>query len=125
LNAIRAGRTLKRGGAALRIDVDALYTSRVNLLQELHSDGRTPSRAIRARETVHMLSVAIAGLPSELRNVVSLSRLDGLSNREIAVRIGKSESMVSKLLHQGLSELRERLRSATLSFSALGGGEDR
>ncbi len=114
LNVVRAERRLKRG-RSVEPDTDCL-----EMLQEKQQDRHTPSRIIRARESVDALRVAIAALPGDLREVLELSRFEGLSHAKIAARLGKSEAMVGKLLRKGMVALRDRLQNMTISISTIG-----
>lgn len=69
----------------------------------------TPSQAAIARENAERLRAAIAGLPDEYREVLSLARLSQLPRAEIARRLGRSEASVRSLLTRALQALSERL----------------
>ncbi len=120
LNLIRDWNRIKRGGKVRRVDPGRLQTSSLNLINELHRHRQTPSRVISAQEAASAVTIALARLPEHMRTVIQLSRFEGLSRREIAERTGRSEAMVAKLIHQGLSELRESLSNVVLSLSSIG-----
>ena len=68
-----------------------------------------------AREHAQNLHTALSSLPDEQRNVVVLRHVVGLSPREIADRLGRSESAVHGLHHRGRNAMKkelERLGSA-------------
>ena len=52
---------------------------------------------------------AISLLPEESQNMIVLRYVNGLSNREIAKILDKSEGAIRVALHRSLKELRERL----------------
>ena len=52
---------------------------------------------------------AISLLPEESQNMIVLRYVNGLSNREIAKILDKSEGTIRVALHRSLKELRERL----------------
>jgi RNA polymerase sigma-70 factor (ECF subfamily) len=56
------------------------------------------------------LKEALAGLPAEQRKVLVLRHVVGLSPREIAKRLGKTESSVQGLHHRGRASLKAALR---------------
>lgn len=61
------------------------------------------------REALDMLLRAIADLPPRRRAAFLLSRVDGLSYREIAVRLGISEKAVEHSISAALKTCREKL----------------
>ena len=61
-----------------------------------------------ARERFADLRLALDALPAEQRDVIVLRFLVGLSPREIAERIGRSEDAVHGLQHRGRRRLRAR-----------------
>ncbi|MEM7204463.1 MAG: sigma-70 family RNA polymerase sigma factor [Planctomycetota bacterium] len=63
-----------------------------------------PARAI-AREEVARLAVALEELPEQYREVIVRARLLGLSHREIAADLGKSEGAVRVLLFRAVARL--------------------
>jgi RNA polymerase sigma-70 factor (ECF subfamily) len=56
----------------------------------------TPERQVADREELHNLAVAIAALPPRCRDAFTLRRVEGLSQREVAHRLGVSENTVEK-----------------------------
>ena len=69
----------------------------------------TPSAHAIAREEAERIERAFDGLNEEQREVVIQSRLIGLSHKEIARAIGKSEGATRVLLHRALVRLAELL----------------
>ncbi len=61
-----------------------------------------------AEETGSELSTLLAGLPDEVRAVLLLRFVDGLSYREIATRLGIPAGTVGTILHRGCARLRRR-----------------
>ncbi|MBI3097517.1 MAG: sigma-70 family RNA polymerase sigma factor [Planctomycetes bacterium] len=72
-------------------------------------DGRDPSRAAAAAETTAALEAAIAGLPEELREALSLHVGEGMRHAEIAEIAGVNEATVRWRLFQARRILREML----------------
>ncbi|MEW6246208.1 MAG: sigma-70 family RNA polymerase sigma factor [Nitrospirota bacterium] len=74
---------------------------------------REPSAedALHAKQTVAILSAAVAELSPKCRQALILNRLEGKSHAEIAAHLGVSESMVAKYIAQALKHCRRRLRS--------------
>ena len=65
-----------------------------------------------ARESFRDLRIALDALPREQREVIMLRFLVGLSPREIAERMGRSEDAVNGLQHRGRHRLRRELGRA-------------
>ena len=70
-------------------------------------DSRTPSRLLREREQLERLFARLDELPSQYREVILLARVEGLSTRETAERLGKTRESTALLLHRALKELRK------------------
>lgn len=119
IDALRAVRAVKRG-EALRfvIESERRTTSLCRLFSRLASRGNTPSRDVRAEEVAHTVGISLAALPEERREAIKLRFVDGLSHREIASQLHKSESAVNSLLFNGLRQLRTLLGEANRYLSA-------
>lgn len=59
-------------------------------------------------------------LSEEVRTVVALRLIDGMSGNEVAVLLGCSASEVSRRLHQGMDELRRRLAVGSMGDPSRG-----
>lgn len=66
-------------------------------------------RAMIARETLRHLQGAIHRLPARCQEAVVLKQVNGLSRREIAVRMGISDKMVTEHLTNGMRALADIL----------------
>lgn len=75
------------------------------LPEELVGLAGTPSRHASAREELAAVEGAFDALSEEQRDVVTWSRLLGMSHAEIAQRLGKNEVAVRKILSRGLARL--------------------
>jgi len=71
----------------------------------------TPLQAAVGKEREERLQAAIAELPEDFREVLSLARLAQLPRAEIAQRMGRSEAAVRSLLTRALQALAARLAS--------------
>lgn len=69
---------------------------------------------VAAQETLAVLAKATAELPERCRQVFELYRVQGLTMREIAARLGTSEKTVEKQIAQGMLHCRRKLREAGL-----------
>lgn len=68
-------------------------------------DSLSPDRTLVARQELHRLQNALDKLPPRHREAVVLARIEGLSGKEIAVRMGITEGAVSQHLKLGLHAL--------------------
>lgn len=69
----------------------------------------SPERSAIDRDRLRRLEEALEAVPPKARLALVMFRVDGLSHREIAKRLGVSESMVAKYLDQALRHCRDRL----------------
>jgi RNA polymerase sigma factor (sigma-70 family) len=75
-------------------------------------DAPGPDRTVMARDELRRLEIALDKLPQRTRDVVVMARVEGLSGREIAMRLGISEPAVSQQLEKGMRRLADILYSA-------------
>lgn len=68
-----------------------------------------PDRTVAAREEIRRLQDALDRLPPRSREAVMSARLDGLSGKEISLRMNLSEATVSYHLNQGIRLLADML----------------
>ncbi len=80
-----------------------------DLLDHLHADSGTPSRAVRRQEALSALVASLADLSESHRQVIELRFLKGLSVAEVAARLGKSEAAVIALTKRALEALRQSM----------------
>lgn len=69
----------------------------------------SPERIAIDRDRLRLFEEALDALPPKARLALLMFRVDGLSHREIAERLGVSESMVAKYIGQALRHCRDRL----------------
>ena len=72
-------------------------------------DEPSAERTVIARETLRRLKGAIHRLPARCQEAVVLKQVNGLSRREIAVRMGISDKMVTEHLTNGMRALADIL----------------
>ena len=77
----------------------------VGALADVYGALHSPSRVAAGHELVETIELALDSLTEEQREVVTLSRLVGLSHAEIATMLGKGEGAVRMLLSRGLVAL--------------------
>ena len=105
----------------------AKHHSTLEIVREPSAGDPTPSRAIRREERFDRLETAFDGLSPDHREVLRLSRLQGLSFTEIAERMNRSPDAVRKLLGRALDELRRsfgKTESLHLPDQAIGDRDD-
>ena len=79
-------------------DLDALHV----LVDEV-----SPERRLDARQVLHRLSAALDRLPPRCRQVVWLRRVEALSQKQVAARLGISEKTVEKQIAKGMRMMAE------------------
>jgi RNA polymerase sigma-70 factor (ECF subfamily) len=70
-------------------------------------DVASPSKGLRRRERLDRLELSMKALSPDYRTVLRLARMDGLSIKEIAKQMGRSESAVHNLLLRATKQLRQ------------------
>jgi len=99
-------RDVGRNNHAPRAELDATRDHELELACRSFS---SPSRKLVSAEEIERIETSLAGLTEERREVVLLSRVLGLSHREIAERTGRTESACRVLLTRALRELAKSL----------------
>jgi len=69
-------------------------------------DSRTPSRLLVEQEAFEALIKKLNALPEQYRQVILLAKIEGLSTKEMADRLGKPRETVALLLHRAIQRLR-------------------
>lgn len=67
----------------------------------------SPSRTLRREERFDRLQDSLLKLREDHRQVIHLSRIEGLPAKEVAARMGRSETAVRNLLLRALRELQQ------------------
>ena len=81
-------------------------------------DAPQPDRNVIARDELRRLQAALDQLPPRAREAVVLGRIEGLSGREIAKRMGIGTATVSVHLANGIHALADLLTAMRLRRSA-------
>ena len=69
------------------------------------SEAPGPDRIVQARDELRLLQAALDKLPSRWRTALMLQRVEGLSRKQIAERMGITESSAAKYLADGICSL--------------------
>lgn len=85
-------------------------TAAMVVSQELCVDRRTAEQVASSRENHRALMTVLNALPPKCRSVMLLRLAEGLSQKDIAVRLDISTSTVEKHLAKGLQLCREAMR---------------
>lgn len=72
---------------------------------EVSDDMPSPERIAGARRELQLVRELIAQLPDRCRRIVELRKIEGLSQREIAQRMGVSEHVVENDVTRGLKQI--------------------
>jgi RNA polymerase sigma factor (sigma-70 family) len=83
---------------------------------EVAADVPGPERTVQSRDELRQLQVALDRLPPQCRQTVILGRIEGLSRREIAERMGIAEATVAKYTAHGIRTLTNILYSEVPSM---------
>lgn len=73
-------------------------------------DVLTPERVLLAKERFAIMRATLQDLPDRQRDVLILSRIEGLTYTEIAKRIGISETSVRRDIASGIAKLHRALK---------------
>ena len=100
-------------GVANKTVLRALEQGRRNrtleLPAQLPAQQDSPSRAMRREERFDHLQSALESLSGDHREVVRLTRIEGLSLKEAGERMGRSPDATRKLFWRALQQLRSQL----------------
>jgi len=74
-------------------------------------DGPGVAESVGNRERIRLLADAIDALPARCRTVVIMRKIEGLPQREVALRLGLAEKTVEAHLMRGVARCEEYLRA--------------
>jgi RNA polymerase sigma factor (sigma-70 family) len=75
----------------------------------LHTDDASPERRVADYQDLRRIAALIASLPARCREAFTLRKVEGLSQREIAARMGTSENTVEKQIGKALRILMQAM----------------
>ncbi len=80
---------------------------KMDQILEIPSKSTSPSMKLRREERFERLQKALADLPEDYRQVIRLSRIEGLKTKDIAERMGRSPDAVKQLVVRALKKLKD------------------
>jgi RNA polymerase sigma-70 factor (ECF subfamily) len=105
IDAARTQGRFRRDGVMLA------FRSRSNPAGPEPRDSRTPSRLMAERQALDGMLARLNTLPSEYRQVILWAKMEGLSTKEMAERLGRSREATALLLHRALKRFRVLAKS--------------
>jgi RNA polymerase sigma-70 factor (ECF subfamily) len=87
-----------------------IISGNLEKLKEFRFEGLSPQGNLEAAERSRVLRRSLSELPEDLRHVLILRDLKGLSYKEIADQLGLVEGTVKSRIHRGRAELAERIK---------------
>lgn len=78
---------------------------------DMASEAPGPEHIVQARDELRMVQAALDRLPPRQKKAVLLKRVEGLSRRSIASRMGVTESSAAKYIAEGICALVDALAS--------------
>jgi RNA polymerase sigma-70 factor (ECF subfamily) len=103
-----AGREKRDAGREQSLEAQ-IENSSVRLVEWVAAHQSTPSRRLSREEDALRLASALDRLPEAQREAIELHYFQGLSLKDLAAQLDRSEPAVAGLLHRGLDGLRELL----------------
>ena len=100
---IHAGKRDVRKEMSLKHNRDD--TSQINMIPNELASTTTPSMIVSRREDLDRLEQALSELKPEYREIIVLTRIEGLSHKEAGKRISKSSEAVRMLLSRAMAAL--------------------
>jgi len=74
-------------------------------------DELSPERYVTARSELRLLQIALNLLPARCREVIELRKIEGLSQREVATRMGITEDTVERQVSKGVRALASAMQN--------------
>ena len=96
--------------------IDALRLQRRRLLRELHEEtaAEASGRALQERDAIlRDVRRAVSDLPENQRRVIELLKFEEMTVREVASRLGMTETNVKVTAHRGYRALRRQIEEWT------------
>ena len=119
VDAVRRARCEKRGGGWRQAsDAGGTDDSRiVSLLDLVAGQERSPSKSACGHEVIAAVQAALDSLPPSYRAAIELRHIKGLSFRDAAAAMGRSEHAVLMLCNRGMKKLGEAIGDPARFFT--------
>jgi len=91
-----------------------ILTDNFDKLKDFRFEGLSPQGSMESAERSRALRERLNELPDELRTVLILRDLKGLSYKEIADQLGLVEGTVKSRIHRGRAELAEKVKGIAI-----------
>ena len=111
---VRINRCYKRGSGRRSANAMDEFGSVISLLEEYARYERTPSQSAMSHEVTAAIQGSLGRLAPQYREAVRLRFVDGLSIKDTADRLQRSEGAITMLCNRGLRALKAEMRSASL-----------
>ena len=76
------------------------------------SEAPQPERVIAAKQRLEMFMTCVASLPEETRNLIVLRKVHGLTNGQIAARLGLSGKVIEKRINRAMKSIEGRMEQS-------------
>jgi RNA polymerase sigma factor (sigma-70 family) len=83
--------------------------------ERILDEGANVIQIVTARQELEILADALRDLPDRCRQVLTLTKIYGLSEREVAERLGISENTVRTHVVRGMERCTDYLRARGIS----------
>lgn len=91
-----------------------VVSENIDKFKDFRFEGISPQGNLEAAERAQALRKSLNELPDDLRRVLILRDLKGLSYREIADQLGLVEGTVKSRIHRGRAELAEKIKGLAI-----------
>jgi len=103
------------------VTIDSLTSAEILSVPE---DAPSPESVVADRQELDRVSASIAALPARCRDVFTLRKLQGFSQREVAAHLGITESTVEKHMAKALTMLAHAIGRGGFSRDPSSSGRD-
>ena len=102
------------GRRATTFDRQIAEQNYLSHLEETAPQSTSVEHEIYAKELLSLMDTTIASLPPQKRTIFNMSRKEGLSNDEIALRLNLKKNTVEKTISSVLTQLKKNMLAALL-----------
>ena len=92
------------------------YHSDISKVSTLHIGNESPIEQIEAQDLQLMIDMVVSNMPPQRQTIYRMSREEGLSNEEIATKMGIQKKTVENHLNLALKDIRKLLKILILFF---------